>query len=117
MKAIVIRPGERAVLQEVDGWNGIKAALGGGYLEAVPVGEDFTLYVDEDGIAKGLPYNEEATRVTETMLAAMKRRFAVTGDYIKGVAVFVGIRHDPEEGGVECDIPERVIAEYFAPLK
>lgn len=112
MRCVVIRPGEAPVIRNLKGWSGIKAELGGGYLELVPVGRNFTLYVDEDGIARGLPLNPLATRLARGMLAAAGRQL-LQGDYIKGVAVFCGSRAN----GAECDLPAKVIAEWFPELK
>jgi len=117
MKAVVITPfapsSKMASIEvkDIDGFHGAKAELGGGYIEVVPVGENFSLYVDEDGTAKGLTPNWPATLITKAMLANVGRMM-LPGDYIKGVAVFVGIKEE-DDGLTECDLPEEVIKEFF----
>jgi hypothetical protein len=42
----------------------MKAAIGGGYVEAVPFGDTgATLLVDEEGKLKGLPFNRKASEL------------------------------------------------------
>jgi hypothetical protein len=109
-KAVVIAANGHAEVKQLDGWNGIKTELNGGYLELVPLSDDVVLYVDEDGIAKGLPRNDLATTVVRNALAKVGRTL-LPGDYIKGTAVFVGQAEsdDPEEGMVESDLPQDFI--------
>jgi hypothetical protein len=101
-------------VKQVEGWNGIKAELNDGYLEPVYLGNGIVMYVDEDGIAKGLPRNDIATIMTMNLLAEQGRSL-MPGDYIKGGAVFVGQaeRDDPEEGLIEVDLPQEFIDEHF----
>lgn len=114
-RAIVVQPDGTVEVKSLAGYNDIKAELNDGWLELVPVGGDqFVLYVDEDGISKGLPRNQVATDAVTKMLAKLERGL-LPGDYIKGPAVFIGQRmsEDPEEGYVESDLPQEVIDEYF----
>ncbi len=83
-------------------------AVLGGYLEALPVGEGFTVFIDEDGKAKGLPHNERAESIIRAMLSVYGRSM-LPGDYIVGPAIFVGI----DDEGNECDLPTSVIQEFF----
>jgi len=56
----------------------------GGYIEAVSIGEDITMYLHEEGKIMGLPRNERATR-----LAKKYGRISLM-DYIVGNVVMVG---------------------------
>jgi hypothetical protein len=118
MKSIVITPDGSVSLENLDGWKGIKRAIGGGYLEALAVGHDFTAYIDEDGKAKELEQNLVATKVVCTMLSKVGR-VMFPGDFISGTLVIVGVRpsEDPEEGLLECDVPEHVTTTYFPKLR
>lgn len=63
----------------------------GGYIEFLGLyrGDDDdcvgTAYVDEDGIAKGLPHNERATKLCDHFKVGLQQ-----GDYIKGPMVILG---------------------------
>jgi hypothetical protein len=119
-KAIVVQPDGTVEIKYLDGWKGIKSELNGGYLELVPVSDgadnpgSYILFVDEDGISKELGRNQVATEAASKMLAKVGRTF-LPGDYIKGVAVFIGqsMSNNPEEGCIESDLPQEVIDEYF----
>lgn len=111
MKCVVIYPGQAPILKEVDGYKGLVAEVGG-YIELVGVGEDFSCYVNEDGIALGLSRNEAATKVVTNMLDNVGRSL-LPGDYIKGAAVFCGA----SENGEDTDIPDNVVDTYFADLR
>lgn len=111
-RAVVVYTDNNIVICDIKDYNDIKNLLGG-WLEVVLVGSDFILYVDEDGISKCLPRNDIATKLTAEMLAVQGREFAYHDDDIKGTAIFIGQKHVPDEGLVCCDIPDRVIQEYF----
>lgn len=81
------------------GLEAMKAAIGGGWLEAVN-GPDWHLYCDEDGKDKGLPVNLPATRLAHALGWA-------PGDYLCGPVVFLG--NGP--AGAEADAPRAVWAE------
>lgn len=53
--------GPTQVVDVGEGFEGIREALGGGWIERVRVAGDWSLAVDEDGIAKGLPVNPRAS--------------------------------------------------------
>ena len=114
MRAIVVWSiHDSVVIEQKDfkDWEDIKKELNGGYLEMLPVGEDFTVYIDEDGKGKILPYNPGATAIIKAMLCQAGRTL-LPGDYIVGPAVFVGIKPGAE-GPEECDLPVHVIRRYF----
>ena len=106
MKAVIITPTTIELRPITD----LRAALGG-YLEALPVGEGFLCFIDEDGKAKQLPPNELATNVIQAMLAK-RGRSLLPGDGIVGPAIFVSVDEDGNEG----DLHESVIREYFPEL-
>lgn len=73
--------------KEIDGGLNEYQAIVGGYIEAVRLRDNNTsvamdYYINEDGIAEGLPYNERATKLYELS-------FNVRG-YILGDAVAIG---------------------------
>lgn len=103
VKAVVVRP-DSIELASVHDFH----AVLGGYLEALPVGEGFTVFIDEDGKSKGLPHNARAEAIIRAMLAKYQR-VMLPGDYIVGPAIFVGI----DDNGDETDLPDSVLKEYF----
>ncbi len=105
MKAVVIR--DYTSLEDVTNFQ----AILGGWLEALPVGENFTVFIDEDGKSKGLQPNPQADRVIRAMLTKVERELLMD-DFIVGPAIFVGIDGD----GNEVDLPQEVIAEFFPEL-
>ncbi len=107
-KTVIVRPDVQVAVRVV---NDFQAALGG-YLEALPVGEGFTVFIDEDGKAKGLPRNERAESIIRAMLAKNDQTM-LPCDHIVGPAIFVGI----DEEGNACDLPASVIQEYFPELR
>lgn len=99
-------------LRDVDGWNGIKEVLDGAYIEPLSMGDNWAMYVDEDGIAKGLKRNDLATDIAVKALAKVGRML-IPGDFIKGKAVLVGKKHSKKGWWVETDLPKAVINEYL----
>ena len=101
MQAYVIPvEGPMQVLELPDqgsGYELIKAALGGGWLEAVPFRPDarVSCYVDEEGKLKGLPINR---RATDMMIGSISY-----GDYIAGPMIVTGF--DPSTGDT-IDLPQ-----------
>ncbi len=90
MRVIVKKPNERAearnVPNELDEWQ----KLVGGYIETVTLTPHFAMIVNEEGRLLGLPDN-----------------FTWHGQYIKGTAVFVGIKDDEFvdiDSGLEADL-------------
>lgn len=79
----------------------LQRAIGGGYVEAVPLRDGGVLWCDEDGGAKRLPVNRVAT-----MLAL--HECAIFADQtIKGDVLVTGLEGDD---GVFADLPDKVIA-------
>ncbi len=102
MKAIVVLPNCIELREVTDLHETV-----GGFFQCLPVGEDFTVFIDEDGKAKGLPRNQRAEDIIRRMLDKVDRTL-IPGDFIVGPAVFVGL-----DGGDEVDLPEEVIKEFF----
>ena len=113
-RVVIVQPDGTVQIKSIGGYTDIQAELNGGWLERVPIGAEFNLYVDEDGIAKQLPRNQVATDVVTRMLAKLERTL-FPGDYIKGAAVFIGFveNEDPEEGHIESDLPQEIVDEFF----
>lgn len=112
MRAIVIRP-TGITVEDLSGWDGIKAVLDGGFLELVPFREDLVGYIDEDGKFKSLPVNEKATEIAQDLLRERDRSL-LPGDMINGTMVLCGskLSERPEEGFVECDTPQDIIDRF-----
>ena len=110
--AVVIKPNHHPELVQLNGYEDFKNALDGGYLEAVGLAENVVCYVDEDGIAKELPFNPVATAVVRMALAKLERDL-IPGDYIKGTAIFAGFDFD---AGNKINIPHPFLKEFFPEL-
>ena len=99
MRGILIPASPDATPQEVhvEGYEEIKAAIGGGWLQALMPfpRSDLTCYIDEEGKLKELPLNPVATMMTEAAL--------MDGDCIAGDMLLIGF--DPDTGD-EIDLPE-----------
>lgn len=106
MKAVIVTPNTIELRPITD-----LAKTLGGYLEALPVGEDFLCLIDEDGKAKNLPFNPLATNIIQAMLAK-RGRSLLPDDWIVGHAIFVSVDEDGNEG----DLHESVIREFFPEL-
>lgn len=113
IRAVVVYPDDRAEITYLEGFEGIQNIVGG-YVERVGL-DGCTCYVDEDGISKGLLRNQLATAALQTMLQRIDRSL-LPGDYVKGVAVFVG-ESMTDDGVVESDLPEIIIEQFFPTAK
>lgn len=84
--------------------DGMKAAIGGGWLELFgPTDADalpWAGYVDEEGKIKGQPVNIRATEFA-------RRIGWATGDILCGDAIFVG---PGDEEGNDTDVPDGIVA-------
>jgi len=112
MRAVLVTPSNEVLLKDVDGYQDIKRLLNGGWLEAVTLGPDTVVYVDEDRISKKLQKNIVATFVVELMLHKYNRQL-VPGSDILGNAVFIGMN---TAIGEEIDLSESVIRNCFPSL-
>ena len=97
--ALVIHPSGLSEARELDPELPNIQALVGGHIEAVsPAEGDWHAYVNEDGVYEGLPGNARATA-----LAMAAGWVPLPGDYLKGVAVFLGDGPDGTE--IDCPAP------------
>lgn len=124
MRVAVVKSDGRTVVKQLDDWKAIRAEIDGAFLESVPLTPGFICYVDEDGIAKGLPRNQIATEIIERALAKVGRSL-FAGDFIKGTAVFVGqkwvddpnardsLEDDAQKVQADDDLSQSIIDEYF----
>lgn len=75
----------------------------GGYIELINFGDTgHFAYLNEDGIALGLPYNEKATKLCYKHNVGL-----IPGDFIKGTMVVVG---PVDDEGNETDVSEELAA-------
>lgn len=68
MKAVTLKAdGSREIWdlaeKDADRYTQVRAAIGGGYVEALRIASDTYLMVDEEGRLKDLPLNAQATRL------------------------------------------------------
>lgn len=103
--ALVIPAGsESAELRLIRANDGeVLRALVGGWLQALNVTGDATMFLNEDGKAAGLVDNPVATRL------AIAGPGLFPGDYIAGTVVVVGKRPEGEMGEVCADVPQSVL--------
>src|ERR1700761_7154635 len=104
--ALVIHPSGRGSLARLSGFAPVAAQviseLVGGNLEGLAVaGGDWCGYINEDGGGLGLPPNP----VADAMARVLGYPF-VHGDYLQGVAVFLGVEPGKPD---EHDVPDYVI--------
>lgn len=107
-KAIVIHADGKSEVKELPDYDSIKAELGGGWLEAVTLGEGAMAYVDEEGKLKDLPYNDKATQFCH------ENRFIFSDDFIVGTFIIFGTLnevgvHDCNEHDVPKNLIEKII--------
>lgn len=108
-KAVKITPEGKVSVVDYDHYSQVVEMVGGD-LEVVPFGEKADAYVNEDGIALGLPYNSLATRLIKNFLRRLGRDL-LPGEFIKGTMLVVGL---PDEEGEETSCPEEVTKEILS---
>jgi len=102
-KAIIIEANGNVRRVEIEGYEDLNKAVGG-YIEGIRLGDTGQFaYLNEDGIALGLPYNEVATQ-----LCYRRNVGLIPGDYIKGTMVIVG---PADHEGNETDVSDELAAE------
>jgi hypothetical protein len=110
MKAIVIKPGEQPEVKELNPEDGIKAELGGGWLEGLRFADNAHAFIDEEGKEKELPVNELATQLCTKYGVGLAE-----SDVIVGTFIIVGtLNEDGEAGGDEHDVPSLLIEQITA---
>jgi hypothetical protein len=76
----------------------VRAAIGGGWLEAVDIGRGWHAYVDEEGKLKRLPINRRASALAWFLGWP-------TTDALCGPAIFLG----SGDNGEEADVPPGIV--------
>jgi len=109
-RAIVIPVEGDPALAVLNGYEGIKENLDGGWLEALPIRDDIVAYIDEEGKLKNLSFNPIATQICTKMQIGLS-----PDDVIVGPMVLCGTKQsgDPEEGMIDCDLPRDFILSLF----
>lgn len=80
----------------------------GGYIEAVTLNDNLTMWLNEEGKMEGLPHNPLAQHFFDL-------RFGTGVDYIVGNAVFTGgADENGETLGLENDTISRLVETYTA---
>jgi hypothetical protein len=115
MRTIIVHPDGKVEDMSTEGWKDFKKILNDAFLEPITLADNVCCYVDEDGRLKGLLKNELATNAVTSILEKIGRTL-LPGDYIKGIAIFVGTKmsENPEDGLIETDLPDAVCREYFS---
>ena len=78
----------------------------GGYVQAIDLGDDFTMWLNEEGKLEGLPHNERAQFYFDL-------RFGPDVDYIVGDAIFTG---GPDEEGDTKGLAEATVLSMTSKL-
>lgn len=102
-KAILIEANGNVSRIEINGYDDLNKGVGG-YIEGIYLGDTGQFaYLNEDGIALGLPFNEVATN-----LCYKHNTGLIPGDFIKGNMIIVGPADDE---GNETDVSDELAAE------
>ncbi len=108
VNAFVIEPGEKPAYHQQlpggDAGGSLQALqqLVGGYIEAVS-GDDWTLYLNEEGKLQGLPVNRTATLFLNELIPGFAQR-----DVLVGTVVFVGA----DGRGGSADVPASILTRF-----
>jgi len=101
-KAILIEVSGNVRRVEINSYDDLNRIVGG-YIEGIYLGETgHFAYLNEDGIALGLPMNRLATELCYRWNVGL-----IPGDYIKGSMVIVG---PADDDGNETDVSEAFAA-------
>lgn len=93
-------------VEQQDGYNDLRAAVGG-YVEAAPLDRgDISCYINEEGKLDGLPRNPRADAWWNRNTQQVGH---LPGDYLVGTAVIRGFNPDD---GEDTDVPDDVLAEF-----
>jgi len=102
-KAILIEADNSVRAITIEGYDDLNNAVGG-YIQGIYLGDTGQFaYVNEDGIALGLPYNDKATK-----LCFAKNVGLLPFDYIKGNMIIVG---PADDDGNDTDVSNELAAE------
>lgn len=99
-------PDEAAALVLLEGeWENVLAIVHANTVDPVELDDTTTMWVDGDGVLKGLPVNPRATRLATSYLPGFSRHTLLCGP-----AVVVGL----DEDGTYRDVPEYVLDRFTA---
>lgn len=102
MKAVLIQADGTVRRADLPDYQALNKAVGG-YIELINFGDTgHFAYLNEDGIALGLPYNDKATKLCYKHNVGL-----IPGDFIKGTMVVVG---PVDDEGNETDVSEELAA-------
>ena len=102
MKAVLIEANGNVRRATLPDYQALNAAVGG-YIELINFGDTgHFAYLNEDGIALNLPYNDKATKLCYKHNVGL-----IPGDFIKGTMVVVG---PPDDEGNDGDITDELAA-------
>lgn len=104
-KALKITTANQVETIELDDLAGYQKAVGG-FIEAIPLGDDHALVINEEGKLARLPRN-----VLATLIAFNFRSGIASNDYIVGDAVIVG---NPADSGEWTDYQDKLAEEVRA---
>lgn len=103
MKAVVISVDGTAKVCEIADYDDLNAAVGG-WIEAIPLGDNASAYINEEGKLRRLPLNPVATAI------AHRKHSIRLNDFIVGPMVIVGV---PDREGNDTDVPQSMICELM----
>lgn len=102
-KALLIEVNGKVSRININGYDDLNKGVGG-YIEGIHLGDTGQFaYVNEDGIALGLPLNRVATNLCYKHNVGL-----IPGDYIKGNMIVVGPADDE---GNETDVSDELAVE------
>lgn len=96
IRAVIVTPDGVIRLTDIDNELSAFQQVVGGYIEGV-YGEDFTVYVNEEGLLQRLPINRYVTALPEIP------------PVLVGTALIVGAA---DEEGYDTDVPDHIIKHY-----
>ncbi len=99
---LIIPPAGEVELREVDGSLAPFQSIVGGYIEGVQLPEGAMGYVNEEGLLKGLPFNERASA-----LVGEVGHLAIPYG-IRGALVCFGV-----DGEDEVDVPDGLVRRFI----
>lgn len=95
VKALLVNPdGSGRLIDISPALQDLRAAIGGGWLQLIPLSDGAHIYCDDDGKPTRLALNPAATELAN--LAGWP-----VGDVLRGPVLFLGHRRD----GAEADVP------------
>lgn len=101
IKAVIVHPKGVVTVADIEDSLESFQHIVGGYIEPV-FGDDYLVYVNEEGMVRGLPYNPLATEFTKNRLPPGARLF--------GSAVILGAG---DHEGNETSVHQRVVDHFM----